>query len=206
MKRKIVSLLLATAMATTAFTGCGKVTETDYVTEASEPKSVNGYFEENNLTVEGAGVTDENTLKKFTYLTTALNSSGQEVEENYDGAIGIIEKIDGDKKVITAKVEGDGATACGFVDRYTGICYIDKKELTPKTSIKVGEKEYEISLDCNPEVGTITVTCPSDYDGAAFFICGANEELLEEIDKKTDKFVSISEINHGDYDMKFFAY
>ena len=43
-------------------------------------------------------------------------------------------------------------------------------------------------------------------DGAAFFICGSNEELAKEIDKKMDKFVSISEINHGDYDMKFFAY
>lgn len=80
MKRKIVSLLLATMMVTTVFTGCGRSTETNYVTEASAPTMVNGYFVENNFTVEGAGVTDEYTLKEFTYFTNG-NLAGRDVEK-----------------------------------------------------------------------------------------------------------------------------
>lgn len=221
MKRKIVSLLLVTMMAGSLLVGCnsGSSEGGHYITteEAEQPENVAGYFEENNLIVEGAGVSQQNEIREFTFLSSMF-LDGKEIDVECSCGFGISEKIDGDTKTIIANFTGitpnyseedeyeyTSAYVYGFVDRYTGICYIDDKKLTPKTTVKIGEKEYELSFNFNPENGTMTVICPSDYDGAAFFICGSNEELLKENEKNLDKFVSISEIKYGKYDMKFFA-
>lgn len=223
MKRKVVSLLLVAVIAGSLLVGCDSGSSNDenvyynITEEAEQPKSVEGYFEENNLVVEGAGVSEPNEAREFTFLSSMV-LDGKEIDVEYSCDFGIIEKVDGDTKTITAYFVGmtpnyseEGgyeyypAYVYGFVDRYTGICYIDDKQPTPKTTIKVGEKEYELSFNFNSEDETITLTCPSDYDGAAFFICGSNEELGKDIEKNMDKFVSISEIKYGEYDMKFFA-
>lgn len=224
MKRKLVCLLLAAVITTATFTGCGSssgdnVDPITYITEVEAPEVIEGYFKENNLTVEGAGIEEEHTMKKFSYLGGIKTvKDNKELDAEYTGAIAINEKIDGDTKIITATIlpyeevkdapeneEYYAGCIYGFVDRYTGTCYIENKELNPTTTIQVGDKEYELSFKFNPDDGVIEITCPKEYDGAAFFVCGTNETLEKENEKNLDKFVSISDITYGDYDMKFFA-
>lgn len=230
MKRKVVSLLFAAAMTGSLLAGCGTSGSSsdgdndvaiEFITEVEEPEEVAGYFEENNIVVEGAGVTKKGQVKEFTYLSSikTTDKEGKVLDMEYIGGIGIYEEVNGDTKTITAQIEpeweikewteeiGDHYTfhIYGFVDRYTGICYVDDKNLTPKTTISVDDKEYELSFNFNQENKIITVTCPSNYDGAAFFVCGAYEDMEKEFAEKVDKFISISEIDCGKYDMKFFA-
>ena len=124
MKRKILAFLLTAMIVITVFTGCstGSSGSSDLsdlsedigeglniITEAEEPKSVEGYFEENHLVVEGAGVSEENTVKKVTYsgVVIPLNSLGMDKEPvdcELVGVIGIREEINGDVKTITAQI------------------------------------------------------------------------------------------------------
>lgn len=211
------------------FTGCGKETDSSndsnsasasnnlndseitYVTEVAEPKNVAGYLEENNIIVEGAGVETENQLKEVKFFTYG-ERLGQEMQIEYDSAVGISEKIDGNNKVITAKFElsENIMYLYGFVDRYTGVCYIADKEVSANTTIQTEEKEYDIAIEFDKEEGIITVTCPSDYEGAAFLLYGTDDELLEINKENFDKFVSISEIEYrcpecGSFDNRVFV-
>lgn len=215
MKRKIINVLFGVMIVGALFTGCGKETDspndtnssTDseslmdslypFVTEAPEPESVAGYLEKNNIIVEGAGVGNENKLKEMELFTEA-EILGRLMQIDHFAAIGIGEKIDGNNKVITSELSiGDSTKHLyGFVDRYTGICYIADKEVSSNTTIQTEEKEYDITIEFDKEEGIITVTCPSDYDGAAFLLYGTDEELLEINKENFDKFVSISEIEY----------
>ena len=86
----------------------------------------------------------------------------------------------------------------GFLDQYTGsmiVCEIEDGDVVGST-IEYGGKSYNVSLKFNiltsgsyydlgyssklfPALLHIHLTCPEDYDGAAFFICGCSREDFE---------------------------
>ena len=220
MKRKMVTMLFVGIMTGILFTGCGKSSdntnsmsdsEVMYLSDMPKAESLPGYLEENGIIVTDAGVEAEDQLREFEFFTYG-EMLGQKIQTEYGSAVGISEKTDNGNKVITAKFELEEYImyTYGFVDRYTGICYIADQGVSANTMIQAEGKEYEVTINFNKEESTITVTCPADYNGAAFLLYGTDEELLEENKENFDKFVSISDIKYvcsecGEFDRGVFA-
>lgn len=57
--------------------------------------------------------------------------------------------------------------------------------------------------DSKPLHFNLKVTCPVDYDGTAFFICGTDDSLDDSI--VYDKYIPVSDIAHGEYDILYFV-
>lgn len=99
----------------------------------------------------------------------------------------------------------------GFVDQYTGISIVCSNTESQSYLIEYKNQEYEISVSTeNVEDGsatsdvirTVNLTCPSEYDGTAFFLCGSNTEIDNNI--IVDVYDSYENIEHGDYDILLF--
>lgn len=146
----------------------------------------------------------------------------EDVEINATIVVTSSEMGDGTKKIIatmafTPWTGEDGLWGVlandGFIDQYTGTSIVTScaDGGTYSTEIEYQDQIYPISVTAeyishggysSPDVRTVTVTCPMEYDGAAFFVFGSDEEIENTIE--IGVFDSFENIEHGNYDILLF--
>lgn len=157
----------------------------------------------------------------FSFKSTAPNYSegDKEYPVELTGNITIREEIENGIKTVTAVItvnnhqfdNGDIGLYLnwGFLDTYSETAYSYWENPDVTHTVNYNDKDYMFSVHFEefwgyptfePNYNIITVTCPEDYDGAAFFVCGIDTSLTNTY----DKFVHYSEIAHGKYDFLIF--
>lgn len=157
----------------------------------------------------------------FSFKSTApkYSEDGKEYPVELTGNILIREKTEDGIKTVTALItvnnyqfeNGDIGLYLnwGFVDTYSGMAYSYWENPEATITINHNDKDYMVTAqfeevwgypNFEPNYTTITVTCPEDYDGAAFFVCGIDTSL----EGTYDQFIHYTDIAHGKYDLLFF--
>lgn len=138
------------------------------------------------------------------------------------GNLTIDEVTSGDQKIITASFEipahkfdnGDWGWSLniGYIDKYTGTALMSGgsgDEIATTITIDnvaydiIFKEEYIEGNDVEPTYFNLKVTCPTDYDGTAFFICGTDDSL--DADIVYDVYIPASKIAYGNYDILYFC-
>ena len=165
-------------------------TESDGVSPAPE----SNYFADNDIKLIEEG--------DYAYTGAAMyNQDNQVYIVPREGSFEVTESDNGDgTKTITAGIYSkpylfdDGiiggiAEYSGFVDTYSGMSYVTYDYGTTEDfSFEVNGETVEITISATIvrpstsaeyRVETYTIICPSDYDGAAFYVAGVDAELNE---------------------------
>lgn len=176
-----------------------KETETIEQTEPIEEKSVT-WFEKSGLSFTPTG--------DFTCLTS--NGYGEDVTAEGNILIDVIDNGDGTKTIkATLEMQLGVYVNYGFVDQYTGNSIVSSSTTEAQVhSIEYEKQKYDISV-VKDSIGStesvfirnVNLTCPTEYNGAAFFVCGSNADVDNSI---AVTYNSYEDIEHGNYDILLF--
>lgn len=194
------------------------------IARGSAPVTEN-YFETNGLTTGGEGKTTyrgteytyEGKLEDYYEEDVVIETKDVEIEFQKteelldDGRKQIRGSFIYPADIITEEFEKGVASISGVVDKKTGLCYCPFTGFLAEPVIldRDGEEiammiaAEESFTEDNRGVRSYVITCPQDYEDAAFYITGnyKDEELRE---KRVGHWMPISEVEHGESDMVFF--
>lgn len=225
MKRIVVCFILLCSLA--SLTACGGnaedgtsgvAQETEAVATLEVPKEPEQtWFERSGLSFTPTG--------KFAFLTHFTDVE-QPMEDNSDISIRSKDNGDGTKTIQAIvdlleppRIDGElqvGWINCGFVDQFTGTAVVSvsmapktftvdwKGRTYPLTLQKTGAQYPLIEDDQLVSKGykVYSLTCPSDYDGAAFFVCGSSADIERHLVYNRTKPLEM--VDHDDYDLLIF--
>lgn len=224
MKKRIVCLLLLCSLA--SLTACGKNAGDGAPGAAQDPEptaalEVPGEPEQTWFERSGLSFTPAGEFRFRTYFT----DREQPMENRSTISIRSTDNGDGTKTIQAIlgldppKIEGTvggGWLNCGFVDQYTGTAVLPLSTAPKTFSVDWKGRSYSLTLQKagaqyplieNNEVlskgyKTYSLTCPSDYDGAAFFVCGSSGDIERHLVFNRTKPLEM--VDHGDYDLRIF--
>lgn len=158
-------------------------------------------------------------------FSTSLGEDGQTGQAAGSCALGIMDNGDGTKTLwltfehYAQRIDGEfysGWANYGFVDQLTGTAVLCKTAAPKTFTIDWNGQTYPLTVqmtdakDAWIEDDTVksegyrvlSLTCPIEYSGAAFFVCGSSETVEEHLTYNSTKPLEL--IGHGDYDILLF--
>lgn len=207
-------------------TACGGKSDTADKSAPAEPESVpeaaspsepeRTWFERSGLSFTPVG--------EFAFSTSfdetqdpekAVGTYALDATDNGDGTKTLRATIE----IHAQRVDGNfraGWFNYGFVDQFTGTSVLCKTTAPKTFAIDWHGRTYPLTLQMtdarnvwieDDEVKAetyreLSVTCPIDYDGAAFFVCGSSREVEEYLVYNSTKPFEL--LGHGDYDVLIF--